>query len=831
MKSLKMLSQVITIGLIVAAFTSDLFSEPTTVKASKVQKLELSLGKEIPLKGLYARRQVLATGHQTDGRIVDLTTGVKWKVAPEGLAEISSTGLITPKSSGTITVSAQIPSADSKVLTVSHELKIGDLDPQQTISFPRQIVPLFTKHGCNGGGCHGKSGGQNGFRLSLLGFYPEDDHTYLVKEGRGRRLFTASPDRSLLLLKGSNTVPHEGGERFKKGSRDYEIIKRWMLQGMPYGDKGVPMVTKVIVKPEKRILSRDGQQQLQVFAHYDNGIVEDVTQFSLFEPNDKELATVTPNGLVSATGRTGSVGIMVRYAGNVGVFRATVPLGVKVEKLPPKKNFVDEIVFKKLVELGLPPSEICDDATFIRRLTIDLTGRIPTEKEVQDFTADLSTNKRDALIERLLVSRDHAEYFANKWSNILRNKRSNGNYTRGTIAFHSWIQDQFHQNLPYDKFVSAILAASGDVETHPPVAWYRSVRSVEEQVEDSAQLFLGTRIQCARCHHHPFEIWSQEDYYGYAAFFTRVGKKNGKNGLNANDEPIVFHQRGTAQMRNPRTGNNLRPTELGGKTLEIAAYKDPRKELVKWMVKKDNPFFAPAFVNRYWKHFMRRGLVEPEDDLRITNPPSNPELLDALSNHFIESGFDMRDLIRKICQSSVYQLSATPNEHNAEDRQNYSRFFPRRLPAEVLFDALNQVTTGHTGGFPGLPEETRAVALPDGSVNNYFLTVFGRPMAESACECERSQESSLAQCLHLLNSKDLQGKIESNSGRAAKLSKDKRSFEEKLTELYRWAFARKPTADEIAVAKAYIDKAKDKKQGFEDLVWALINTKEFLFNH
>lgn len=812
----------VLVGLGLLGPRPDLLAEPPAT-------LIISVAGDQALRGFYGRRQALATAESPGERPVDATHRVEWSVEPENLARIAPDGWITPLADGEITITARWPGPTGP--EVSTRLRLEGIDPAAPIHFDREIVPLFTRHGCNGGGCHGKSGGQNGFRLSLLGFYPADDHDYLVKESRGRRLFTAAPERSLLLLKGTGTLPHEGGPRLERGSRDYELIRDWIRQGMPRGETPSPRVVSVEVTPERRRMLRDETQQLRVLARFEDGRVEDVTRQSLFEPNDSEMASVTPEGLVRVSGRTGSVGIMVRYAGNVGVFRATVPLGAPIESLPPRRNLIDEIVLAKLVELGLPPSPLADDATFIRRVTLDLAGRIPTESEIREFLAESEDSKRERLVERLLESLEHAEFFANKWSNILRNKRARDTHARGTIAFHRWIRDQIHRNLPYDQFARSIIAATGDVETHPPVAWYRSVRTVEEQVEDSAQLFLGTRIQCARCHHHPFEVWSQEDYYSYAAFFSRVGRKEGRRGLNTNDEPRIVHRRGKPSARNPRTGQNVSPAELGGETLEIAAHRDPREALVDWMVRPDNRFFAPALVNRTWKHFFGRGLVEPEDDLRLTNPPSNPELLEGLSRRFIEKGFDLRDLLRTICNSSVYQLASTPNEHNGDDRQNHSRFFPRRLPAEVLYDALNLVTTGRTGGFPGLPPDTRAVALPDGSINNYFLTVFGRPQGDSACECERSQDSSLAQCLHLLNSKDLQQKIASDSGRAARLAADSRPLEERLEELYLWAFARPPEAEEVEIARAYLEQVESPRRGFEDLVWALINTKEFLFNH
>jgi hypothetical protein len=449
-------------------------------------------------------------------------------------------------------------------------------------------------------------------------------------------------------------------------------------------------------------------------------------------------------------------------------------------------------------------------------------------EETQSFLSDPDPNKRDRWIDTLLASTDYADYFANKWSAILKNKRGQNNSLRGNFAFHNWIRDSLYTNKPYNEFVREILAASGDVGQQPSVAWYNEVREVNAQVEDAAQLFLGLRIQCARCHHHPFEKWSQHDYYGFSAFFSRVGRKPSV----VPQEDRIFHRRGMASAQNPKNGQPVLPTGLGSEPMKLTPDVDPRHALVDWMSEPSNPFFSRALVNRYWKHFFSRGIVDPEDDMRVTNPASNQELIDSLAQHFMASGFDLKDLVRTICRSNVYQLSAEPNEYNQNDKQNYSRYYPKRLNAEVLLDAIDQVTK-NTSGFSGLPAGTRAVQLPDNGVNSYFLTVFGRPQGESACECERSAEANLAQSLHLLNSSEVQGKLSVGSGRAAGLASDaSRSDEEKVRELYYWVYSRAPVADELQIALAHIAKNEANKQiAYEDILWALINTKEFLFNH
>jgi hypothetical protein len=777
----------------------------------------------VTLDGQDARQQLVVSGKYSTGQLRDLTSSVEYAVEPAGIVTVEKFGLIVPQSDGTATITAR--SAQGVAGTLRAAVVHFGNDPQ--VNFPNQIVPIFTKLGCNSGGCHGKASGQNGFRLSLLGFEPTEDFEHLVKEGRGRRLFPAAPDRSLLLTKPTGQAPHGGGTRLDVDSHSYRLMRRWILQGMPYGNDTDPTVARIEVFPAERTMPANGEQQLLVIAHYTNGVTEDVTSTVKFEANNPEMAEVGVTGLVKTLDLTGDVAVMARYQGQVGVFRASVPLGVPVESTPPTKNFIDELVFKKLKTLGVPPSAACDDATFARRAALDIAGRLPTPAETQKFLTDNSANKRDQWIDALLASTDYADYFANKWNTILRNKRRNETYARGTRIFHDWIRDSLHTNVPFDQMARQLLTATGEIGQNPPVAWYREVKESNEQVEDTAQLFLGLRIQCARCHHHPFEKWSQQDYYGFSAFFSRMQRKPGAQ---FGEERIVY-SRGTPSATNPKTQKAVAPTGLGASPASISTEDDPRHALVDWMVSKDNPFFARALVNRYWKHFFSRGLVDPEDDMRVTNPATNQELLDALAKHFIDSGFDLKNLVRTVCTSQTYALASTPNEYNANDKQNYSRYYPKRLPAEVLLDAIDAVTESKTS-FGGVPQNVRAVQLPDSSFGSYFLTVFGRPESTSACECERSSEANLAQSLHLLNSSEVQGKLSAASGLAAALAADKdRPREEKVRQIYLRVYSREPQSDEAAVALGHLSKAKEEKLAYEDILWALINTKEFLFNH
>lgn len=789
--------------------------------------LELLAGEKAANKSLMrgrdCREQLIATGRTADGRLLDITQQVVYAAQPAGIVEIDSSGLVRPLADGQVTIEARL----GDKLSARAAIEVKNCRNDVAVNFPNEIVPVFTKLGCNSGGCHGKSGGQNGFRLSLLGFEPTEDYEHLVKEGRGRRLFPGSPDESLLLKKATNSVPHGGGQRLPLDAHEYRLLRRWVAQGMPYGTPQDPTLERISVYPLERSMQRHRQQQLKVLAHYSNGSVEDVTRLTQYEPNNTEIAEVATTGRVSTLDQAGDVAIMARYQGQVAVFHASVPLGAKADSFPPTRNFIDAAVFAKLKTLGMPASKLCDDGSFIRRATIDIAGRLPTSSETEAFRADKSPSKRDALVDRLLADPGYADYFATKWSAILRNKRRTPDYIHGTFAFHDWIRESLNRNLPYDEFVRSILAASGEISDNPAVAWYREVKDVEQEVEDSAQLFLGLRIQCARCHHHPFEKWSQRDYYGFSAFFSRVNRKATAH----SSEVRVYHKLGQASAVNPKSGEQLAPTGLGGPPLDIPAQRDPRQALVDWMVEARNPFFARALVNRYWKHFFSRGIVEPEDDMRVTNPASNPELLEGLAGHFVSHGYDLKDLVRTICTSSTYQLSAEPNAYNANDKQNFSRFYPRRLAAEVLLDALDTVS-GTPTQFGGLPSGTRAVQLPDSGVGNYFLTVFGRPESSSACECERSQEANLAQSLHLLNSSEVQNKLTSGTSTAARLAGDaKRPLETKIRELYMAVYARPPAADELALARAHIGRSKSPQQAYEDIVWALVNTKEFLFTH
>jgi hypothetical protein len=788
--------------------------------AGSLTSLAFERPEDIVLNGPNDRAQLVVVGKYSSGQLHDKTHKVTFRASKPGVVQIAKDGFVTPVANGEVTITAT-----SAGKSANSTCRVENFDTPRPINFANEIVPIFTKLGCNAGGCHGKSGGQNGFRLSLLGFYPNEDYEWLVKEHRGRRLFPSSPEFSLLLTKPLNKLPHGGGRRFDEGSYEWQLLMRWIEQRMPYGSADDPTVTGIEVFPKTRSMNRGTDQQLQVIAHYSDDSTRDVTRLAAYESNESEMAYSTSNGEIKVLDTPGDVAVMIRFQGQVTVFRASIPLGIAVTNLLPVKNFIDEHVFNKLKKLGIPSSPLSDDAMFARRVFIDITGRLPTAAQAKKFIEDKSPNKRDSLIDLLLDSPGYGDYFANKWAMVLRNKRVPNN-TSLSFRFHDWVRRALQENMPYDQFARSILAASGDIEENPAASWFTQVNTVTAQAEDAAQLFLGLRVQCARCHHHPFERWSQNDYYSFQAFFSQVGLKPNRRGL-ANS--TIFHKGGKATARNPRTKEDMKPAGLGAEPLDVPAYEDPRHSLVDWMARPDNPFFARALVNRYWKHFFGRGIVDPEDDMRVTNPPSNPELLDGLAKSFIDNKFDLKKLVRTICRSTTYQLSSEPNEYNLTDRQNFSSFYPRRLKAEPLYDAINQVA-GTDVNFAGMPKGTRAVQLPDSGFNDYFLLVFGTPVAASACECERSSEANLAQSLHLLNSTDIQGKLSSGVGRCQKLAADtERSETQKITELYYCAFARPPSAGELKLVLDFLERKTNKRQGLEDVLWALFNTKEFLF--
>jgi hypothetical protein len=789
---------------------------------------------QIHLKGSDDASQLVLTATLAEGRMQDLSADVKFDVVDPKIVRVTSTGRVIPLTDGKTEITVSYGPKAIKV-PVSAEA----IDQNLAINFANQIVPVLTKLGCNGGGCHGKASGQNGFKLSLLGFEPDVDFTALVKEARGRRLFPAAPDHSLVLLKATGQIAHGGGKRMDKDSDEYKLIRRWIAAGTPYGQPTDPFVDRIMAYPDHRIMTRQNKQQLAVLAHYTDGSIQDITRRAQYESNDTEIAVVDAAGLVRTLGFSGEAAIMARYQGQVTVFRATVPLGQKTPSYQfPSQTLVDAFTHKKWQQLGLVPSELCTDSQFIRRVSMDITGTLPTPAEVTAFVNSKDPAKRDKLVDSLLEKPEYAYFFANKWADILHVKRKGQPaLAQGTFAFHNWILQAIAADMRFDEFVREILTATGDENKHPPTVWYKELTNPEQFVDDTAQVFLGLRLACAQCHHHPYEKWSQDDYWGIAAYFGRIGRKITPVPGGFQNQPdllLAIFNRPSGNVANKRTGQPAVMKPLDGEATKLQPGDDPRQKLVEWMVDAKNPFFARALANRYWAHFLGRGIVDPLDDMRVTNPASNPELLDALAKDLVDHKYSLKHLIQTICKSRTYQLSAVPNEFNKHDKQTYARFYPRRMSAEVLFDAVCQVTNSPSG-FGGVPQDRfaprRAIMLPDESFSSYFLDVFGRPQRLSACECERVSEANLAQALHLLNSDEVQSKLSRPGGRAEQMAKDPRPDTEKIDELFTWAFAHPPTPEQRNMALAHISQqAKDKKSAYENILWALLNTKEFVFN-
>lgn len=781
------------------------------------------LPERFELAGMNEGRQLVVTGVDAGGRLRDWAREARYTAEPVGIVRVTPQGYVRPAGKGQAVITVE---AGGHTRTVQAEVR--DFDETKPLHFANDVVPLLTRHGCNAGGCHGKASGQNGFKLSLFGFDPAFDYNAIVKEARGRRVFPASPSHSLLLTKPTGLTPHGGGRRLTADSEAYQTLRRWIAQGMPLGSDQAPALQRLEIIPPQRVMERGGQQQIAVLAHCRDGSVRDITRQAQFQSNEIAVAAVEDDGLVRTFDLAGEATIMARYMGQVAVFRATVPLGKAIATYPefPAVNYVDELALAKWKKLGLAPSELCTDGEFIRRATLDLCGKLPMADEVRAFLADQRPDKRAQWIERCLQDKDYAAFFAMRWGTILRNAQLAGS-EQAAYAFHEWLRDLIARNRPYDELVRGVVAAAGDWQEAPAVNWYWQMRDdpLHQPVADTAQVFLGLRLQCAKCHHHPYERWSQDDYYGLAGFFSRVRFKYF-------GEPPSYYsdrQRTTGEV-NPRTGKPIEPKLLDGPVLKVPAEDDPRHKLVDWMTQPENPFFAKALCNRMWGHFMGRGLVDQVDDMRETNPPSNPELLDALAKDFIQGKFDVKRLIRTICNSRTYQLSSVPNEYNRHDKQNHARYYGKRLVAEVMLDAVDQVAGARTQ-FGKMSRQSRAIDLPHEGFGSYFLEVFDRPPRSSACECARSTGASLSQVLHLTNSPEIEDKIAAGGGRVAKLVESKAPAEKAVEELYLVTFARYPTSEEKDKSLAYVGRQKDLKRGLEDLMWALLNSREFMYNH
>jgi len=722
----------------------------------------------------------------------------------------------------------------------------ADLVRVPRVSFNTDVVPLFTKLGCNSGGCHGKATGQNGFKLSLLGFEPDQDYEAIVQEARGRRLFLAAPRSSLLLLKATGNIAHGGGRRLEVGSADYETLLHWIASGATPSGPSDPVLARITVTPER--CAFDGtvpRKPLQVLAHFSGGLTRDVTRQAVYQSNEPDLAEVDDGGVVLVKNRSGLFAVMVRYADQIAVFHGTVPhrkagsaghASVEAWEKAHAHSYVDRHLVTQWKRLGITPSASASDGEFIRRVSLDICGTLPTPDEVKAYLSDPRPDKRARLIDRLLERPEYASLFALKWADILRNRGRGYSTSRqraGTALFAGWIRDCLAANMPYDRFVAEIITASGSQETNPPTVWYRTVRTTQDYVESVAQAFLGVRIQCAQCHHHPAEHWSQADYYALAAVFARVGRKGGFADAEVpTSETIYLADEG--KILHPRSRAVMQPRPPGGPEFKLGSYDDPRRALARWLTAPDNPYFARTMANRLWGHFFGRGIIHPIDDARSTNPPTNPELLDALTRDLVAGGYDVKRLIRVICNSAAYGLSSVPNETNQDDVQSFARYYPRRLAAEVLLDAIGQVleTPSKFKSVAGdFPRGTRAIDLPDEAVPSHFLDVFGRPLRNSACECERIDSPALGQALELVSSAEIQEKLTADKGFVARLGGTRESHADNVRGIFLRVFARPPRPREEAAALSFLEAQADRKEAYGSLLWSLLATNEFMFNH
>ena len=693
------------------------------------------------------------------------------------------------------------------------------------VDFVNDVMPLLSRLGCNGSACHGKAEGQNGFKLSVFGHDPEGDFRALTKESRGRRISPAAPGDSLLLRKITGAVGHGGGIRVAKGSKPYNLLRDWIRGGTAFEITDRPALVKVRLEPARAMMKFGARRSLKVVAEFSDGSKRDVTWLSVFHSNDTGMANVAEDGTVTIGSAIGQTSVMTRYHGKVAVFQAIIPrpgAPVAYPKLP-VHNFIDGLVDQHLKRLNITPSGLADDATFLRRVYLDVIGRLPTAAEADAFLNNLAKDKRAKLVEALLARPEFADYWALQWSDLLRVDRLKLGHDSAHKYF-KWIHGAFAANKPLDQFARELLTAEGPLAEQPSGFFFRAAKNTGDMAAMASQVFLGVRITCAECHQHPYDRWTQQDYHGMRGFFQQVSYKASAGGsaLLAEGNPVIKH---------PRTGKVIQPYPLGNAMPEQAPEGDRRRVLVDWMTAPDNPYFARNLANRLWAHFLGRGLVMPVDDLRETNPPSNPELLDALATDLVKNKYDLKAMIRTITASRTYQLSPTPNTTNVKDEQNFSRALFRRLPAEVLMDAVCDVT-GIDEKFDGVPRGYRAVQLWDSQVQHYFLKLFGRPARATVCECERVTGATIGQALHLMNSPNLQSKLAHEAGQLKRLTQKHADDGALVEQLYLAAFSRRPTREELGNALEYLGSRRfQRRKAVEDLAWSLMNSLEFIFNH
>jgi hypothetical protein len=711
------------------------------------------------------------------------------------------------------------------------------------VSFRNDVMAVLSRGGCNAGPCHGNQNGKNGFKLSLRGEDPDFDLIALTRNTHGRRLNPLDPGNSLVLLKATASVPHEGGRRFPVGSPEYVLFRRWIAQGAHPDAPGSPVLRRLSVTPVERVLIEPAAAlRLRVEAEFSDGSKRDVSRLAVYEPSN-ETATVAPDGKVQRQ-KFGEGAVLVRYLDRQATVRlAFVPARPGfVWKDVPENNYIDRHVFARLRTLRLRPSALCPDHVFLRRAYLDALGVLPTVAEARRFLADNRPDRRARLIDELLKRPEFADFWALKWSDLLRNEEKVLD-RKGVRLFHQWIRDSIADGKPLNEFARELLSGQGSTYSRPAANYYRALRDPQTRAETTAQVFLGIRLQCARCHNHPYDVWKQDDYHSLAAFFARVqyriveNQRRDKLDKHEFDGEQVVWQARSGEVLSPRTGEALRPRFLGAATPEIPGNADRLRALADWVAAPDNPFFAHVQVNRVWYHLLGRGIVEPNDDFRASNPPSNPALLEALSREFVRHRFDLRHVVRVIMNARTYQLSAVPNETNGEDEANFSHALVRPLQAEQLLDALARVTeapaefTGmrrgiRAGQLPGVFAQRRRGERP--TEGERFLSTFGKPVRSLSCECERSDDTTLGQAFQMITGKLLDGMLRKPNNRLGKLLATGKDNADIVEELYLAALSRLPRPAEKEAAVSLVARAKDRRAALEDLLWGLVNAKEFL---
>jgi hypothetical protein len=708
---------------------------------------------------------------------------------------------------------------------VAVPVTVKDARQDRPISFKLDVMPVFMKAGCNSGGCHGAARGKDGFRLSLFGYDADGDHYRLTREMNGRRIDLAVPEESLLLEKPTGAVPHTGGTRFDKDSELYRSLIRWLKAGAPLDGANVAKPVAVELLPKNAVLDGKGtKQRMVVRARYSDGTERDVTSLALFLSNNDASAKISADGVVTA-GDRGEAFVMARFATfTVGAQVIVLPRGLRFTfPKVPENNYIDTFVNYKLKKLRIAPSELCSDEAFLRRAYVDIIGLLPTADEYNRFMASAPTDKRERLVDELLGRKEFAELWVMKWAELLQIRSSNQVSSKAMLLYYNWLQDKLARNVPMDQMVQELLGSTGGTFKNAATNYYQQETDTFKVAENVAQVFMGMRIQCAQCHNHPFDRWTQDDYYGFAAFFSQIGRK----GADDPRETVVFNSRG-GEVTHPVGSRVMKPKFLGGDTPDMAA-KDRRVVLAKWLASRDNPYFATNLANIVWAHFFGMGIINEVDDVRVSNPASNPELLAELGKHFTDYKYDFKKLVRDICTSRTYQLSTRANDSNQGDTRNFARAAIRRIRAETFLDCISQVTETKNK-FPGLPNGARAVQIADGGVSNYFLTTFGRATRETVCSCEVRLEPTLSQSLHLLNGDTTTQKIVAGNLIGRRLA-DKKTPDQIIEELYVRTYCRKPFAKEREKLLALVAAETDKKKALEDVLWAILNSREFMFNH